>query len=147
MLEFDYMAAGLNPQQATFVKKLINGSNGHDAAILAGYSKQSADSISSQLIRNPKVVLALERAGLTDHSLTLMLKRNIKSGNGVKATADTSLRGIELAYRLKGYLDKPDNVNLSQTNININQIRDLDDNQLNDKLNQLLQDVQELKSK
>ena len=137
---------GLNTQQAIFVKKLANGYQKKDAAILAGYSRQSADTLASQLIRNPKIQRALDKAGLTDESLARTIKQNIKAGSKVKATADTALRGIELVYRLKGALDRPEGPSsVTQNNIYVQELKTMNDNELNDKLDTLLQDVEALK--
>jgi phage terminase small subunit len=141
------MSNGLTFQQTKFVRNLATKNvTQEEAAILAGYSEKSANSISSQLIKNPKIVRALDKAGLTDDGLVETLKANIKAGSGIKATADTSLRGIELVYRLKGALDRPESpTSLSQTNIYVNELKTIDDNELSSKLDTLLQDVEALK--
>lgn len=141
------MSAGLNVQQANFVKKLEKGYDQQDAAIAAGYSPRSAPAISSQLLKNPKIVKALERIGLTDQYLGRTLKKNIKAGAGISATADSSLRGIELAFKLKGYLDRAPEQNLTQNNIYVNELKTMDDSELNTKLDALLSDVEALKTK
>ncbi len=136
---------GLNPQRIRFIKKLAQGYDQKDAAIAAGYSPRSAESQASQILKNAKVIEALDELGLSDKYLAKEIKTNIEAGSGIKATADTSLRGIELAYRLKGYLDKAPDTNLNQTNIYVNELKTLDDNELNNKLDQLLKDVELLK--
>ena len=49
----------LNPQQAAFVREYLVCGIGRTAAIAAGYSRRSADSIASDLLKLPKVQRAL----------------------------------------------------------------------------------------
>lgn len=140
----------MNPRQATFVKKLSQGYNKQDAAVAAGYSPTSASAIASQLIRKTKIIKALDRIGLTDRSIARGIKTNVDSGMGVRATADTSLRGLELASKLKGHLDtsNTDTSNTyTQTNIYIQELKALDNNALDYKLNSLIDDINKLKAK
>lgn len=140
------MSHDLTTRQAIFVKELSKGHNQTESAILAGYSPKNADVMGSRLVRNSKVVKALDRVGLTDLTIARGIKTNVDAGMGIKATADTSLRGLELASRLKGYLGKEDSAtNLSQTNIYINELRQLSETQLRERLDKVLQEIQMLK--
>jgi phage terminase small subunit len=49
----------LNAKQAAFVLAYLKTGNGKRSAITAGYSPRSAESIASDLLRNPKVAAAL----------------------------------------------------------------------------------------
>lgn len=141
------MPQTLTTQQSKLIQKISSGYTVHDAAIKAGYSESSATSHVYQLLRNPKISEALDKVGLTDNGLARTLKQNIKAGNKIKATADTTMRGLELAFKLKGYLDRaPDQANLSQTNIYINELKTMDDDSLQQKLDALLSDVEALKT-
>jgi len=140
------MIYGLTPKQALFIKNLSKGNNQSDAAILAGYSPKSAYSTASRMMRNDKIVRALDNVGLTDKRIAEGIKNNALAGEGVKATADTSLRSYELAARLKGYLaTKEDQPNLSQTNIYIQQLKQMDTEALCTKLDDLLLELTELR--
>ena len=139
----------LTPKQAIFVKKLSEGRSQFEATKLAGYqgTKESLYSQGSRLIRNIKIVKALETVGLTDKSIARGIKTNVQAGMGIKATADTSLRGLELASKLKGYLDRPEAPqSLSQTNIYIRELQQLTDTELTTKVNELTKEVKKLKS-
>lgn len=137
--------ASLTPRHAKFVNSLIDGDSKGDAAIIAGYPPQYASSIASQLLKNAKIKAALDKAGLTDKFIADKIKRHINDGMSVKPTAETSLRALELATKLKGYHDtKPDVTNNNQTNVFIMELKELDDSQLNTKLKALLSDVNSL---
>jgi phage terminase small subunit len=133
-------------QQTRFVKNKVVGMNNTDAAIAAGYSLRTAPSQASRLLKNVNITKALQRAGLTDNVLANTIKTNIEAGVGVKATADTATKNVELALRLKGYLnDKPDTQNLTQNNVYINELKQLNDKDLSSRLDDLTNEVQKLK--
>lgn len=52
----------LNIRHSKFVKEYLVDLNGKQAAIRAGYAKNSAEVTASQLLRNPKVQEALQKA-------------------------------------------------------------------------------------
>lgn len=52
----------LNARQQSFVNEYLVDLNGKAAAIRAGYSPRSAESIASELLRNPKVAASLAEA-------------------------------------------------------------------------------------
>ena len=134
------MMYGLTPKQALFIKNLSKGQTQTSAAILAGYSPKSAYSTSSRMMRNDKIVKALDRVGLTDKRIAEGIKNNAFAGEGVKATADTSIRAFELATRLKGYLGKDEetpNLSLSQTSIYFQQLEQMSDEELRTELDRL----------
>lgn len=140
------MANRLTPKQALFIKKLSSGHNQTESAILAGYSQNSAYSTASRMLRNAKILKALDRVGLTDKRIAEGIKTNALAGEGIKATADTSIRAFELALRLRGYFDKEDeSPHLSQTNIYIQELKQMSDQELQLKVNCLLAEVAELR--
>ena len=65
---------------------------------------------------------------------------------GIKATADTSLRGLALATQLKGYNQPKQPSTLSQTNVYIEEVKNLDDKQLDAKLKTLTSEVKKLQT-
>ena len=127
----------LTPQQARFAKNIVRGMGKGEAARAAGYSIATANVQASKLLKKVNIQRILDRAGLTDEALASGIKTNIESGMGIKATADTSLRGIELALRLKGHLDKEEKEDGNTTNVYVNNLRNLDMKELNLELNQL----------
>lgn len=135
---------GLTLRQNLFVKNLSKGKNQTESAILAGYSSKSADVIGSQMMRNVKIIKALEDVGLSDKILVNNIKENMEAGAGVKATADTSLRATELALRLKGYLDKEQEQPTNTTNIYVQELRVMDSTALHNKLDAILSEVEQL---
>ena len=66
---------------------------------------QVAQSIASENLSKPMVrkaiELALERAGLTDDSVSELLREATVAGLGEKATNSDSLRGIDMLLRIK----------------------------------------------
>jgi phage terminase small subunit len=140
------MTNSLTPKQALFVKKLSRGHNQTESAILAGYSKNSASSQASRMLRNANILKTLDSVGLTDKRIAEGIKKNALAGEGVKATADTSIRAFELALRLRGYFDKENEpANLSQTNIYIKQLKQMSDQDLQERLNTLVAETIELR--
>lgn len=132
----------LNTQQAKFVDGLSKGLNIKDSASIAGYNQFYA----SRLLQKSKIQKALEKVGLTDNVLANTIKTNIESGTGVKATADTATKNVELALRLKGYLnDKPEATN--QVNIQVNQYRQLSDDELQAEIKATGLNITELQEK
>lgn len=141
------LAHGLTPRQASFVKNISKGMNQTLSAKMAGYAHGSADVVGSRLMRNLKIIKALERQGITDDYIAKTLKENIDAGSKVKPTADVALRGLDIATRLKGYQDREEKPNsLNQTNIYINELKQLSDTQLEEKLKKIQQDIRELQS-
>lgn len=121
------------------VEGLSKGLSITDASKLAGYNKYYA----SGLLKKSSMVQALERVGLSDDVLADTIKTNIETGVGVKSTADTATKNVELALRLKGYMndEKPQ----GNVNIQINQYKELSDEELQARLASLNTEVQELK--
>lgn len=140
------MVNKLTPKQALFVKNISKGYNQTESAKLAGYSAESAYSQASRMLRNVKIVKALDRVGLTDTRIAEGIKTNAVAGEGIKATADTSIRAYELAARLKGYTsEKQEPTNVSQTNIYIEELKRMDDQTLREKFDQVQQEIIALK--
>ena len=137
----------LSTKQAIFVKKLAKGMTKTDAAINAGYSRGSASVQANRLLKNDNIKKALEKYGLTDHFIASKLKKHVNDGMGIKPNADTSLRALDLITKLKGYqAQTKTETSLNQTNIYLNELKTMDDAALTDKLNNLLQDVSDLKN-
>ena len=141
------MSRSLTPKQSLFVKNISKGFNQEQSAKLAGYSDKSAYSIASVLMKNIKIIKALDRVGLTDKAIAKGIKTNVEKGMGVKATASDSLRGLELASKLKGYMDRePAPQSLTQTNIYIRELQQLSDKELSSKVEALTKEVKKLKA-
>jgi phage terminase small subunit len=132
----------MNTQQAKFVDGLTKGLNMTDSARIAGYNPKYA----GRLLAKSRIQKALSKAGLTDNVLANTIKTNIESGVGVKATADTATKNVELALRLKGYLDKPDNQTLNQVNVQINEYKQLSNNELQAEIEATNSEISELKT-
>jgi len=137
---------GLTIKQTKFLSNKVKGMNNAEAARSAGYSLLTASSIGGKLMKNKSIIEALEQVGLSDGLIARGIKQHIEDGMGIKATADTSLRAIDLATRLKGYQDKiPDN-NLQQNNISI-ELRNLTEEELSNRLSSLTSTIEELRVK
>lgn len=141
------MVQTLSVKQKRFVKELTRGEPKGKAAILAGYSPKSASVAASRLVKNESIIKALNQVGLSDKNIANKIKANIDSGTGIKATADTAIRGLELTARLKGYLDKEPEANttLNQTNIYVQELKALDSEALQARLDSLVAEIASLK--
>ena len=135
----------LNTRQAAFVIGLSRGKTKKQAAIDAGYSKKYPFRAVQSLMSREPVRKALEDCGLTDKTIAEGIRENVMAGMGVKATASDSLRGLELASRLKGYLKPDESTSYTQNNVYINELKTLSDEELNDRLHTLQDEVQELR--
>ena len=137
----------LTTKQAMFIKAKAKGMNNKDSAIMAGYAPLSASTQASRLMKKDKITNALDTVGLTDTAIARGIKTNIEAGMGIKATADTSLKGLALASKLKGHgvqENKP--TSLSQTNVYIEEVKQLSDSELNAKLDSITSEVSKLKT-
>lgn len=137
----------LTIQQAKFIKNKLKGYNSTDSAIMAGYSPTSATTSASRLLKNDKVIMALEKAGLTDNAIAKSLKVALQTGLGVKATNSDSLKAIDLITKLKGQQAKTEEQpkELHQTNIYINELKQLSTEDLLTKIDNIQQDIAKLK--
>ena len=89
----------------------IDKGNATTAIIKAGYKVKSRDVArkmgSQNLAKLPvkkAITVILQRSGLDDEGITSRLKQAIDSGLGQRATNADSIRGLEIALKLKGYL-------------------------------------------
>ena len=121
-------------KQAKFVRGLSKGLTKAESAKLAGYSEKNASSIGSKLAKNASIIQALDKIGLNDYAIANGIKTNVEAGMGVKATADTSLRGLELAARLRGHLEREKEATTTNNTLIIGELKQLSDDDLNDRL-------------
>ena len=128
---------GLTIKQRAFVSNISKGFNQSQSARLAGYSRTNADVMGSRLIRDTKIIQALDKIGVNDDMLATSIKANIVEGTGVKATADTATKNIELVLKLKGYLSKEEAPTINNNTMYIQELNNLSDNELQQRLNGL----------
>lgn len=138
------MANKLNVRQKKFLRYIQAGLGQRESAVMAGYSPRSAHNTAKALLKNSLIIEALDEVGLNDKAIASSLKTSIESGLGVKATNSDAIRGLELASRLKGHLSREDQ-NLTQNNLYINELKTMDDEGLQARLEELTQEVQQLK--
>ena len=134
----------LNPRQAKFIKGLSKGLTKEESAIMAGYSKENAHVQASRLLHNASIIKALDEAGLTDNAIANSMKIAMTTGLGVKSTNADAIHVLELATRLKGYQNQDKPEALTQNNIYINELKNLDDTELETRLKELTTAVQNL---
>lgn len=95
----------LTLRQKKFVQALPNSKSATQAAIKAGYSPNTARFIASENLTKPniqrEIVNVLDIAGLDDIKLAERLTKAIDSGLGRKSTNADSLRGLEMAWKLR----------------------------------------------
>ena len=99
-----------------------------------------------RVIQCYQLQLKPHKAGLTDRVIAKGIKTNIEAGMGVKATASDSLKGLALAAQLKGHgqiQKQPEK--LQQTNVYINELKQMNDKDLANKVDALASSVKGLK--
>jgi hypothetical protein len=141
------MGKRLTIKQKRFVKAMAKGNSQADAVILAGYdvkNEKIAASMGSRLVKNELIGKALDEAGLTLNGIASSLTTAIGSGLSVKATNSDAISGLRLASELHGLLKRDTPDNLTQNNIYINELKNLDDDQLNQKIQELTTAVAQL---
>lgn len=102
-------------KQKLFVKKYIQNNGNGTQAVLETYDTTDpnvAGAISSENLRKPSIQKeirqALEVKGLTPDVVVEALKTNLVAGVGVKATAETTNRAIDIYSKLTGLYDRQD---------------------------------------
>lgn len=105
---------GLTLKEQGFVVDLIKGKNGTDA-IEKNYnvkSRANARSMAIELRKKPRIQeairLAMLKQGLSPEVVVDALKQNLIQGIGVKATAETTNRAIDIYAKLTGLYDRED---------------------------------------
>ena len=135
-------------KQRKFLQGIAKGLKPTEAVKLAGYNTKTSNTasvIANQLLKNDLIIKSLDEAGITDDNMAKTLKRHIEDGIGVKSTADTSLRALDLAYKIKmGTMNKTDVTN-KQTNVYINELKGLDDKGLMQRLESIEGEIAGLK--
>lgn len=126
----------IKPQHIKFVKNLASGMTQREAAIKAGYSATNTNTLMRRLRSNEAIVKLMNDNGLTDLALIQGIKTNIESGIGIKSTADSATKNIELALKLKGYLNKDDSDSDKDINISI-ELRNSSKEELLNRLNSI----------
>ena len=98
---------GLTFHERKYVREYVKHGNSTKAAE-AGYPNQKKKHIQKQgakVLARPQVkraiLEALEKQGVTDDYIAESLKKNIDSGVGVDANANTANRALEIAVKLK----------------------------------------------
>jgi hypothetical protein len=142
------MNNGLTSRQNNFVKHVAAGKNATQSAILAGYSKKSARFTASKLLTNANILQQLEaifdQAGLSDEALVTRLKTAIDSGIGQKANNSDALKGLKLAFELKGRLDQKVEIEATQESELRMQLSTMSEDELTDYLDTITQRTQNL---
>jgi DNA-binding CsgD family transcriptional regulator len=133
----------ITAKQDKFIKEKIKGHTNKDAAILAGYSPKTAQNQATHLMKNERIMLALDKAGLTDEKIADVLNTAIYAGLGVEAKNGDALKGIEMVARLRGHLKKEPE-SLTQTNIYINELTQMSDSDLSNRVAQLTAQIKGL---
>lgn len=102
----------LTLKQAKFVKAIVDGKNGSQATIVAGYHAKNARNRTTQAhanISKPYIQEAIQEElnarGFSISGAVDRLGVSIDRGLGVKATNKDSLRGLEMVFKLHGLLD------------------------------------------
>lgn len=102
----------LTLQQRKFVNAYLRTGVGKNAAIEAGYSEKSADSMGSQLLKNPKIKKAIEVKEKQFELASYVTKENVLSGildiaNDKDATNSEKLNAFKLlGQHLAMFTDK-----------------------------------------
>lgn len=95
----------LSIKQKRFIQELPTSKSSKEAALKAGYSPNTARFIASENLTKPniqrEIVRVLDQAGLDDSKLATRLSKAIDSGLTQKANNADSLRGLEMAFKLR----------------------------------------------
>jgi phage terminase small subunit len=142
----------LTGKQALFAKHYATGKSGKQCAILAGYSKRSAQAIASENLTKPEVLKKinsiLEAAGLSDEQLAVKLKKAIDAGLGKRASNSDALKGIRMAMELKDrFPTSQSRIELSQTSEIELKLQGMTNEELVDFLDKTTKDTQQLLEK
>lgn len=107
-------ANGLTIKENKFVSDLIRTGSGTDA-VEKNYnvkSRANARSMAIELKQKPRIQeairLEMTKQGLTPDVVVKALKENLVQGIGVKATAETTNRAIDIYAKLTGLYDSQD---------------------------------------
>ncbi|GEM_PF-4600702 len=142
------MKNGLTSRQNSFVKHVTAGNNATKSAILAGYSKRSARFTASKLLTNHNILQRIEEifdeAGLSDNALVARLKTAIDAGIGQKANNSDAIKGLKLAFELKGRLDKQIQIEATQEDEIHMKLAAMSEDELADYLDSVNQKTQEV---
>lgn len=102
-------------RQKLFVKKYIEKNGNGTQAVLETYNTTDpnvAGAISSENLRKPSIQQAIRQAldakGLSPDVIVDALKTNLVAGIGIKATAESTNRAIDIYAKLTGLYDKQD---------------------------------------
>jgi|GEM_PF-3991384 len=104
----------LSFRERKFIKYLSQGMTQKDAAILAGYSRKSADSLASQTLKNPKVQRAfaqiLESHGVTDEKLSSTIAEGLEATKVISCNVIVpNAEGMKDANSMtRDFVDVPD---------------------------------------
>jgi hypothetical protein len=103
----------LTVKQRRFIDNYLQTSNATQAVIDAGYkvkSRNVARAVGSEVLTQPAVIETIEeilnRQGLSIPSVVGKLERVIDSGLKAEAKSSDALKGIEMAFKLHGLLNK-----------------------------------------
>ncbi len=123
---------GLTVQENGFVSDLIKGKKQTDA-VENNYNvknRQSAAVMAIELKKKPRIQeairLEMQKQGLTPDVVIDALKQNLTAGIGVKATAETTNRAIDLYAKITGLYDREDveqSYKLTLTKLNSKELR------------------------
>lgn len=142
------MKNGLTSRQNSFLKHVAAGNSGAKSAILAGYSKRSARFTASKLLTNHNVLQRIEeifdKAGLSDNALVARLKAAIDAGIGQKANNSDAIKGLKLAFELKGKLDKQVQIEATQQDEIRMKLSAMSNDELADHLDSINRKTQEI---
>lgn len=123
-----------------FKHAILKGNSVKDSMKIAGYSIKKDNTNGYKLMKKMGIIDALDNNGLDDTTLVKAIRDNMISGVGIKATADTSLKAIELSLRLKKYLTN-DTQLADTTNVFINELKVLPDSELLNRLHSIDADI------
>lgn len=123
---------GLTMSENGFVADLIKGKQGADA-VENNYkvkNRNSAKTMAVALKKKPRIQEAIRlemiKQGLSPEVVVGALKENLLQGIGVKATAETTNRAIDLYAKLTGLYDREDieqNYKLTLTKMDSKELR------------------------
>jgi hypothetical protein len=118
-----------------------------ESARLAGYSESTINSsLYVSILRRESIIKELDKYGLNNKYIFKRLRKNTRVSKDQVVSVSDSNKAIELALKLKGYLntDREDNSN-SNNNTYIKELKVLNINELQDRISTITSELDSLK--
>jgi len=108
----------LTSKQTLFIKHYVNGKSGKESAVLAGYSRSSAEVIASQNLRKLKIRAEIDKqlksVGVSGMRLRIEHAKLLHQDENLSMKA----KAIDMFYRIRGAYKQPKKRYVQEVEIN-----------------------------